>query len=74
MEVFQREERYIIIKRKRLTPFMESSIRNLLAALDVPTTEAVVVEADWPEYDKVWAMIEARCGGSPALTSGTGDA
>ncbi|URC22311.1 hypothetical protein CHUUTOTORO_02260 [Serratia phage vB_SmaM-ChuuTotoro] len=25
--------------------------------------EAVVVESDWPEYDKVWKMIEERGGG-----------
>lgn len=61
MSDFEREERYIVVKRKHLTPFMESSIRNLLAALDVPTIEGAVVEVDWPEYEPVWNMIEARC-------------
>lgn len=57
---FVREERYIVIKRKHLTPFMEGAIRNQLEALEVPPVDCVVVESDWPECEKVWRMIEAR--------------
>ena len=56
---FQREERYIVIKRKHLTD--EDSLRNFLAQNKIPTIESVVIESDWPEYEVVWSMIEERC-------------
>lgn len=60
---FQREERYIVIKRKHLTNGHELDIRGYLDQIGVGTVECVVVEADWPEYETVWAMIEARVTG-----------
>lgn len=60
-ETFQREERYIVIKRKGLEAYKEDDIRKLLADHMVETVECVVVESDWPEYEVVWGMIEARC-------------
>jgi len=30
-----------------------------------PDLECVVVEKDWPEYEVVWALIEARMTGNP---------
>ena len=62
---FQRDERYIVVKRKRLTSKTESVLRSLLDDYNVDTVECVVVESDWPEYEQVWAMIEARCTGNP---------
>ena len=55
---FQREERYIVIKRKHLTD--EDSLRNFLAQNKIPTIESVVIESDWPEYEVVWSMTEER--------------
>lgn len=60
---FDREERYIVIKRKHLTPFMEGAIKNQLSALEIHAVEAIVVEHDWPEYETVWKMIEERASG-----------
>jgi hypothetical protein len=54
---FQREDRYIVIKRKHLTPEQERDAGAL------PSVSAVVVETDWPEYEAVWAMIQARVAG-----------
>lgn len=60
---FVREERYIVIKRKHLTPVVEGVIREQLAALEIATVECAVIEADWPEYETVWQMIEHRVTG-----------
>lgn len=59
---FEREERFIVVKRKNLGSD-EEPLRRYLAKRDIPTVECVVVESDWPEYEIVWAMIEARCTG-----------
>jgi hypothetical protein len=61
MPKFEREERYIVIKRKNLAPEDERIIRETLGHLSVTTVECVVVEADWPENEIVWSMIEDRC-------------
>lgn len=60
---FVREERYIVIKRKHLNPEHEAAIRKRCRLWGVPTVECVVVEDDWPEYETVWKMIEARVTG-----------
>ncbi len=57
-EGFEREERYIVIKRKRLTPDDERAIRQ--ATPYDALVDCVVVERDWPEYEPVWAMIKQR--------------
>lgn len=57
---FEREERYIVIKRKYLTTAIESNIRDILNTACVSLTTAVVVEEDWPEYEIVWKMLEER--------------
>lgn len=61
---FQREDRYIVIKRKHLTATQEMSIRAYMERLNIRTVECVVVESDWPEYETVWSMIEARVAGA----------
>lgn len=58
---FAREERYIVIKLKRLGGAREPLL-HYLEHLNIDPVECVVVEADWPEYETVWQMIEARCG------------
>lgn len=64
---FEREERYIVIKRKHLVEDEERQLRDCLYRLNVCPVECVVVESDWPEYEIVWDMIEARC--TPAAPS-----
>ncbi|RYG88648.1 MAG: hypothetical protein EON59_03875 [Alphaproteobacteria bacterium] len=56
MTPITRENRYIVIKRSDLS---ETELDHL-TLLEFPTRAAVVVEADWPEYEAVWAMIAAR--------------
>ena len=72
----EREDRYIVIKRSDLdvTAFrgglISADINELNRILEEVQLErhkrgkgdlkAVVVESDWPEYEPVWKMIEAR--------------
>ncbi len=58
---FKREERYIVVKLKDLTPMQEQDLRALLAWKKIPTRESLVIEPDWPEYEETWASIEGRC-------------
>lgn len=62
---FHREDRYIVIKHKDLgnvpVAYREHLVRPLFALqAHLPVRECVVVESDWPEYETVWRMIEAR--------------
>lgn len=59
-EPFVREERYYVIKQKRLDADEHQAIQELF---DHAFVAAVVVEHDWPEYERVWQMIEARMSG-----------
>lgn len=72
----EREERYIVIKRSDLdvTVFRGGLISDDIAELNrivekvqlerhrrgKDDLKTVVVEHDWPEYERVWKMIEAR--------------
>ena len=60
---FVREERFIVIKRKHLTEDQELGLRRFINHQRIQTSECVVVEKDWPEYETVWRMIEARMTG-----------
>jgi hypothetical protein len=68
MSQFRREDRYVVFKRKdfagNLTPLDENKIYEL--AEHLPQRRYVVVESDWPEYEMVWKMIEARVTGAEA--------
>lgn len=67
---FKREIRYQVYKRKDIDKMPDkprkaarallAELDALLAAFDVPYRKCVVVEEDWPEYEKVWQMIEER--------------
>lgn len=63
VEPFKREERFIVVKRKNLSGYQEDRLRDHFKASQIPTVECVVVESDWPEYETVWKMIEARVTG-----------
>lgn len=67
----EREERYVVLKIKDIEHFLSTSqkddlhdIRGTIDAYRRMTKKgelkAVVVESDWPEYERVWKMIEAR--------------
>lgn len=67
---FQREDRYIVIKRNDLkkvpVSYRSSLVDSMFSLLShLPRRECVVVESDWPEYHLVWAMIEHRMAGKP---------
>jgi len=61
MAEFQREERYIVVKRSRLNAASEHQIRQVIPGSAL--VDCVVIEHDWPEYEPVWQMIEQRCTG-----------
>lgn len=69
MSEFKREERYIVVKLKHLAGLQVAPLRNFLRENRVPTLDCVVVEADWPEYEPVWQMIERRMTGQPAVSA-----
>jgi len=55
---FKREERYIVVKRKNIHPDTQNELREFLRLKQIAPIECVVVEHDWPIYEKVWGMIE----------------
>lgn len=67
---FQKENRYIVLKRKDLESLSPHTLAVLNSVLELvqhdlnsagaPKREYVVVESDWIEYDVVWNMIQAR--------------
>ncbi|MWK59391.1 hypothetical protein GO594_25670 [Pseudomonas otitidis] len=61
---FQRENRYIVIKRKDLDLPQEESLLHLISGNHIPTRECLVIESDWPEYEPAWRMIQARVEGA----------
>ena len=68
---FQREDRYIVIKRKDLGAVPLEVRESLGVALfqlskHLPKRECLIVESDWPEYETTWAAIQARVTGKGA--------
>jgi len=69
--MFKREDRYVVIKRKHLsvlTDEQKASLSEILICIERENNlpqgiSCVVVESDWPEYEKVWDMIERRVAG-----------
>ncbi|MBB5190086.1 hypothetical protein HNQ50_000796 [Silvimonas terrae] len=64
---FEREERYVVIKISHLRDGFssrETQVNRLKYAYPEALVDCVVVEADWPEYEPVWQMIEARMTGA----------
>jgi hypothetical protein len=71
---FKREDRYLTLKRTDIKEALtDSEIRQLIYLADKvslwrdwngkPEFCAVLIESDWPEYEPVWAMLEARLTG-----------
>lgn len=68
---FQRDDRYIVIKRKDLEKaptLMAHALRVALNGLreHLPKRECLVIENDWPEYEPTWKAIQARVSGQVA--------
>lgn len=65
MSDFKRENRYIVIKLSRLNDnqILRNQQLNELNFFSDAFVESVVVEADKPEYEHVWAMVQARIEG-----------
>ena len=67
---FQREDRYIVIKRSDASwlserdQFLLSDLENVICGIrskrGKDVLKSVVIESDWPEYETVWKMIEDR--------------
>lgn len=75
---FEREDRYIVLKIKdieQLNPVLLKELTGTLSAIanltTMPRREYVVIESDWPEYELVWGMLEARVNGERSA-HGTG--
>lgn len=68
---FQREDRYIVIKRSDLKKvpvnYRSHLVEPMLSLLaHLPRRECLVIESDWPEFEPAWAAIEARVTGKTA--------
>lgn len=44
------EERYVIIKIKKLSEYQAKVLRECLQENHIGTIDGLVLEADWPEY------------------------
>lgn len=62
---FVREGRYIVVKPDYEDDIRTERLRNYIEEMCFHTPDCVVVEADWPEYEPVCRMIEARVIGNP---------
>lgn len=74
-----REDRYLVLKVTDIetAAFLQLITPEIIDALDIAANavkavrqlrgkdelSCVVVESDWPEYEPVWGMIEARVDG-----------
>lgn len=72
---FVREPRYVVFKLKDISAYLDDTDCRAIERIgeDIamgrrhdgkPPFNAVVVEQDWPEFDLVWSMIEARMTGA----------
>lgn len=78
---FQREDRYIVIKRKDLVALHRDAYGPTQVAIEafyaglrmievqLPRRDYLVIEGDWPEYEPTWAAIQARVEGRAALAT-----
>lgn len=71
---FEREDRYLVLKRKDIERSLTPTERNILCELTGKIyldrleegrggLRCVVVESDWPEYESTWSAIQARVEG-----------
>jgi len=58
MPIFEREERYVVFKIKDLTDEQMALVDQLRETRGLPTVQCVVIEHDWPIYERAWALVE----------------
>lgn len=80
---FQREDRYIVIKRSDMDKAPTDLVRSFsvqcrklhdsMLTAGAPARSYLVIESDWPEHDPAWQMIEQRVigvfGGLPEVVA-----
>lgn len=77
MDTFERENRYIVLKRKHLASLPDELQIRLKPALEdaaqlLPKFDCLVVESDWPEYEPAWRAIEQRMTGVTGVADWSG--
>lgn len=65
MSEFKHEARYIVVKPDCEDSLRTERLKSYIDEMCFKTPDCVVVEADWPEYEPVWRMIESRVMGLP---------
>lgn len=65
MSEFKREARYIVVKPDCEDSLRTERLKSYIDEMCFKTPDCIVVEADWPEYEPVWRMIESRVMGLP---------
>ena len=63
MPEFKREIRYVVLKISHMDETQKDILPRLLEINGFNPVAGLVVETDWPEYEVVWNMIEARMKG-----------
>lgn len=76
---FQREDRYMVIKRKDLALLsptdrdlaltLMGELSTIMETWSTPKRQYVVVEDNWPEFEPTWAAIQARVEGRAAVAT-----
>ena len=64
MSDFNREVRYYVIKIKNLTEAQNAALCDLLSGAQIPCTDCVVVESDWPNYEHTWKTVAQVASGT----------
>ncbi len=68
---FERENRYLVLKNKDIERYLTEEQHDALQRMRLQIEagriedhreirDFVVIESDWPEYERVWQMIEHR--------------
>lgn len=60
MREFKLEPRYIVYKKTKLTDEQLEELKWHTQINDLPTTECLVLEPDWPEYQVALDAIKKR--------------
>lgn len=80
MSEFRRERRYLVFKISDMNKYLPPRERKILEGYSVeldlareddgkPPLECLVIESDWPEYERAWRTIEARVTGAEQPSS-----
>lgn len=67
MSDFEREERYVVVKLKDLTPAQRTALQCHLDVHATPTREAVVAEPHHPHHMETWENVQRWAEGWPTV-------